>query len=98
MYVSAVVSQKMTFAQLQVVPEESNRGHALFSATTFSGEWVSCTRSGLEKISETRYKTTCSQIIQCQQQARRHVQTEAIAQQENVSTETQNDKRPPDEK
>lgn len=53
---------------LQVAPVEQSRGHTLFSVTTFNGERVSCTRSGLEKISESRYRTTSCRIAHCQQE------------------------------
>ena len=78
---------------LQVVPKESSRGCALFCVTTFCGEQVSCTRSGLEKITESRYRTTCSQIVQCKQQNSNHTQSEANTQQEDGNTPVYNDQR-----
>lgn len=53
---------------------------------TFNGEKIVCTRSGLEKISKSRYEKTCSLIVQCQQQTNKHSQPEANACQEKSST------------
>ena len=64
---------------LQVVPDNLRRGHALFTVTTLSGEQVSCNRSGLEKISKSRYLAACSQICHHHQQTSRHTQTEEVA-------------------
>ena len=64
---------------LQVVPDDLRRGHALFTVTTLSGEQVSCNRSGLEKISKSRYLAACSQICHHHQQTSRHTQTEEVA-------------------
>lgn len=64
------------------VQEGSGRGRAIFTVVTFDGEQIVCSRSGLEKISKSRYQTTCSLIIQCQQQTNQHSQPEVNACQE----------------
>lgn len=52
---------------------------------TFNGEQIVCTRSGLEKISKSRYEKTCSLIVQCQQQTNKYSQPEANACQEKLA-------------
>ena len=68
----------------QVVPVEQSRGHTLFSVTTFNGERVSCTRSGLEKISESRYQTISSRIVHCQHQTSRKMEGSPLQVYENA--------------
>ena len=58
------------------MPSESSHSLKLFFVKTFDGEHVSCTRSGLEKISELRYQAMCSCLVKCK--TRQHkAQTEA---------------------
>ena len=64
---------------------ERSRGHALFSVTTFNGTQISCTRSGLEKISESRYRTTCCHI--CQQQTSRKMEGTALQEDKNIENQ-----------
>ena len=51
--------------------------HALYTVTTFSGRAVTCPRSALEKISETKYRQVCDQIRRKEQQSSKHTQTVA---------------------
>lgn len=64
------------------IQEGSGRGHKIFTVVTFNGEQIVCTRSGLEKISKSRYEKTCSLIVQCQQKTNKYSQLEANACQE----------------